>query len=107
RGGRRRAAPPDGRAAHVRLLPRHGHGDRRARLPGDSMTASSFTTLLICLPLGAALAIWILPLSRYATGSLAVLVSLLEVGIWIEQAARFDFSKRGLQFSQRHSWFSD
>ena len=40
------------------------------------MSVSSFTTLLICLPLGAALAIWILPLSRYATGSLAVLVSL-------------------------------
>jgi NADH-quinone oxidoreductase subunit M len=71
------------------------------------MTVSSFTTLLVCLPLGAALAIWILPLSRYATGSLAVLVSLLEVGIWIEQAARFDFNKGGLQFSQRASWFKD
>jgi len=71
------------------------------------MTISSFTTLLICLPLGGALAIWILPLSRYATGSLAVLISLLEVGVWIEQAARFDFHKSGLQFSQRHSWFSD
>ena len=62
------------------------------------MSVSSFTTLLICLPLGAAVAIWVLPLSRYATGSLAVLVSLLEVGIWIEQAARFDFNKSGLQF---------
>ena len=71
------------------------------------MTVSSFTTLLVCLPLGAALAIWILPLSRYATGSLAVLVSLLEVGIWIEQAARFDFNRSGLQFSQRASWFKD
>ena len=27
--------------------------------------------------------------------------SLLEVGIWIEQAARFDFGRSGLQFSQR------
>ena len=40
------------------------------------MTISSFTTVLICLPVAGALAIWILPLSRYATGSLAVLVSL-------------------------------
>jgi NADH-quinone oxidoreductase subunit M len=71
------------------------------------MSVSSFTTLLVCLPLGAALAIWILPLSRYTTGALAVLVSLLEVGIWIEQAARFDFNHHGLQNAQRASWFSD
>ena len=71
------------------------------------MTVSSFTTLLVCLPIGAALVIWVLPLSRYATGALAVLVSLLEVGIWIEQAARFDFQRSGLQFSQRQSWISD
>ena len=71
------------------------------------MTVSSFTTLLVCLPIGAALVIWALPLTRYATGALAVLVSLLEVGIWIEQAARFDFQRSGLQFSQRQSWISD
>ena len=71
------------------------------------MTVSSLTTLLVCLPIGAALVIWVLPLSRYATGALAVLVSLLEVGIWIEQAARFDFQRSGLQFSQRQSWISD
>jgi NADH-quinone oxidoreductase subunit M len=71
------------------------------------MTVSWFTTLLVCLPIGAALVIWALPLSRYATGALAVLVSLLEVGIWIEQAARFDFQRSGLQFSQRQSWISD
>jgi NADH-quinone oxidoreductase subunit M len=71
------------------------------------MSVSSFTTLLICLPMGAAIVIWLLPLSRYATGSLAVLVSLLEVGIWIEQAARFDFGASGLQFSQRATWIPD
>lgn len=71
------------------------------------MTISSVTSLLIWLPIGAALVVWVLPLSRYATGSLAVLVSLVEVGLWIEQAARFDFDAGGLQFSQRASWFSD
>jgi NADH-quinone oxidoreductase subunit M len=71
------------------------------------MNVASFTTLLICLPMGAALAIWVLPLSRHATGSLAVLVSLLEVGIWIEQATRFDFGQSGLQFSQRATWIPD
>jgi NADH-quinone oxidoreductase subunit M len=71
------------------------------------MTVSSFTSLLIWLPIGAGIAIWVLPLSRYATGALAVLVSLLEVGIWIEQAARFDFSHHGLQFAQKTTWISD
>ena len=68
-----------------------------------AMTVSSFTSLLIWLPIGGALVIWLLPLSRYATGALAVLVALAEVGIWIEQAARFDFSRSGLQFSQKHA----
>ncbi|HET8894325.1 MAG TPA: NADH-quinone oxidoreductase subunit M [Gaiellaceae bacterium] len=71
------------------------------------MTVSSFTTVLICLPLAGALAIWILPLSRYATGALALLVSLVEVGVWIEQAARFDFQRSGLQFAQHRTWISD
>jgi NADH-quinone oxidoreductase subunit M len=71
------------------------------------MTISSFTSLLIWLPIGAAIVVWLLPLSRYATGALAVLVSLLEVGIWIEQAARFDFSQSGLQFSQQATWIKD
>jgi NADH-quinone oxidoreductase subunit M len=71
------------------------------------MTVSSLTSLLIWLPIGAGIAIWVLPLSRYATGALAVLVSLLEVGIWIEQAARFDFSHHGLQFAQKTTWIND
>jgi NADH-quinone oxidoreductase subunit M len=71
------------------------------------MTVSSFTSLLIWLPIGAAIAVWVLPLSRYATGALAVLVSLLEVGIWIEQVARFDFSHHGLQFAQKTTWIKD
>jgi NADH-quinone oxidoreductase subunit M len=65
------------------------------------------TSVLIWLPIAGALAVWILPLSRYATGSLAVLVSLAEVGIWIEQAIRFKFGHGGLQFEQRAKWIPD
>jgi NADH-quinone oxidoreductase subunit M len=65
------------------------------------------TTLLICLPLGAALVVWLLPLNRVSAGSLAVLAALAEVGIWIQLVVRFDFTKGGLQFAQRHNWFSD
>jgi len=67
----------------------------------------NLTSVLIWLPIAGALAVWILPLSRYATGSLAVLVSLAEVGIWIEQAIRFDFGHGGLQFEQRARWIPD
>jgi NADH-quinone oxidoreductase subunit M len=71
------------------------------------MTISSVTSVLIWLPIASAVAIWLLPLSRYATGSLAVLVSFVEVGLWIEQAARFDFGLSGLQFSEQATWFGD
>ena len=71
------------------------------------MNASSLTSILIWLPIAGALLIWLLPLSRYATGSLALLFSLAEVGFWIEQAARFDFSGSGLQMGERANWFGD
>jgi NADH-quinone oxidoreductase subunit M len=65
------------------------------------------TTVLIGLPLAAALVVWLLPLNRVSAGSIAVLASLAEVGMWIQMLARFDFGKSGLQFTQRWSWFSD
>jgi NADH-quinone oxidoreductase subunit M len=64
------------------------------------------TTILIFLPIAGALACFLLPLSRHATGSLALLVSLAEIGVWFAALQRFDFSG-GLQFDQRASWFSD
>ena len=71
------------------------------------MNATSLTSILIWLPIAGALLIWLLPLSRYAAGSLALLLSLAEVGFWIEQAARFDFSQSGLQMSEQANWFGD
>ena len=71
------------------------------------MSIASFTSVLIWLPMAAAVVVWILPLSRYATGSLAVLVSLVEVGLWIEQTVRFDFHRSGLQMSQDTPWIKD
>jgi NADH-quinone oxidoreductase subunit M len=71
------------------------------------MHVSALTDWLIWLPIGTAIVLWTVPLSRYWTGGLAVLVSLVEVGLWIEQATRFDFSKSGVQFETKASWFSD
>jgi NADH-quinone oxidoreductase subunit M len=65
------------------------------------------TTLLIILPLAAALIVWILPLNPVSAGSLALLAALAEVGIWIQMLVRYDFATGGLQFSDRRSWFSD
>ena len=71
------------------------------------MNASYLTSILIWLPVGGAILIWLLPLSRYATGSLALLISFAEVGFWIKQAAHFDFSQPGLQMEGHANWFGD
>jgi NADH-quinone oxidoreductase subunit M len=65
------------------------------------------TTLLIVLPLAAALVIWLLPLNDVSAGALALLAALAEVGVWIQLVARYDFGQGGLQFSQQWNWFSD
>jgi NADH-quinone oxidoreductase subunit M len=65
------------------------------------------TTTLIVLPFAGALAIWLLPLARYAAGGFSLLVALVEVGIWIETVLRFDFSSSELQFEARRTWFDD
>jgi NADH-quinone oxidoreductase subunit M len=71
------------------------------------VTAAALTSVLIWLPIGAGILLFVVPLPRYWTGGLAVLVSLLEVALWIEQATRFDFSSSGLQFEERARWFGD
>ena len=65
------------------------------------------TTALIVIPVAGALLVAIAPLSSYWLGSLAALISLVEVAVWITTAGRFDFSSSTLQFDQRASWFSD
>ena len=65
------------------------------------------TTILILLPIAGALAVWLLPLPRHLVGSLATLVSLVEVGFWIIAVKRFDFGSGALQLSQQHAWFRD
>ena len=65
------------------------------------------TTILIFLPMAGALVVWLLPLSKQAAGSLAALVSLAEVAVWILVLERFDFGSGELQFAQQTSWFSE
>ena len=65
------------------------------------------TTSLISFPLAGALAVFLLPASRKWVGSLALLLALAELGIWIASALRFDFGSARIQFEQKHAWISD
>jgi NADH-quinone oxidoreductase subunit M len=62
------------------------------------------TTWLILLPLAGGLVVAALPLPRTATAGLAFLVALMEVGLWIVAAARFDFDDGGLQLGTSREW---
>ena len=69
---------------------------------------SWLTTILIFLPVAGALVVWLAPLPRQWVGSLATLVSLVEVGFWIAAVERFDFgSRRRCSSSSSTSWFRD
>ena len=65
------------------------------------------TTLLIVLPLVAALVVWAAPLPREATALLAILAALAEVVLWIVALVGFDFDSPRLQDSAQHVWFGD
>ncbi len=65
------------------------------------------TTILIFLPVAGALLVWLAPLPRFWAGSLATLISLVEVGVWITALGNFDFDSPRLQFDQKATWFSD
>jgi NADH-quinone oxidoreductase subunit M len=65
------------------------------------------TTVLIFLPIAAAVLLWLVPFSGRSAGSFALLVSLVEVALWIVTLQRFDFSQSGLQFASERTWSSD
>jgi NADH-quinone oxidoreductase subunit M len=64
-------------------------------------------TILILLPIGGALVVWLAPLPRAWVASLATLVSLVELAFWIEALEKFDFGSGALQLGQQHSWFRE
>ena len=49
------------------------------------------TTALIVIPIAGALLIAIAPLTSYWLGSLAALISLVEVAVWITAVGQVDF----------------
>jgi NADH-quinone oxidoreductase subunit M len=65
------------------------------------------TDVLILLPLSGALLLWLVPMPRVWIAPTALLVSLFEIGFWVEALVRFDFGKGGLQESSKLTWFKD
>ena len=74
-------------------------------------------TLLILVPLGAALAVWLLPLPAELTSGLAFLAALAEVGLWIGGVFDLTLSPLGIEwvdfgsdqqlFGTTHEWFRE
>ena len=62
------------------------------------------TTWLILVPLVGALVVAVAPLPRTTTAGLSFLVALVEVGLWIVAAGRFDFAGSGLQLGTSREW---
>jgi NADH-quinone oxidoreductase subunit M len=66
------------------------------------------TTILILLPLVAAVGLWLVPwASARAAGGFALLVALAELALWVGTALNFDFAASGLQFDAEAVWFAD
>ncbi|MBD0317208.1 MAG: NADH-quinone oxidoreductase subunit M [Thermoleophilia bacterium] len=63
---------------------------------------------LVLVPLGGALAVWILPLrTARAAGGLALLVALAELFLWVVVLQNFDFRSGSLQHGVDVTWFAD
>ena len=61
-----------------------------------------FATSLILLPVVGALVVAVMPLAMAA--GIAFLIALLEVGLWIVAAGRFDFDDGALQLGASEEW---
>ena len=61
-------------------------------------------TWLIVLPLIGAFVVLLLPLPREMTAGISFLVALVEVGLWIVAAGRFDFDDGSLQLGTTAEW---
>lgn len=66
------------------------------------------STWLIFLPMAGALVLWLLPWrSARAAGTVALVVAVAELGLWVATAVGFDYGATGLQESTTAVWFAD
>jgi NADH-quinone oxidoreductase subunit M len=64
-------------------------------------------TLMILVPVVAALVLAVAPLTREATAGLALLAALATIGIWVLALLDFDFGADGPQLGTDREWFDD
>jgi NADH:ubiquinone oxidoreductase subunit 4 (subunit M) len=65
------------------------------------------TTTLILLPLIGGAGVWLAPVPKRWIGPLAFIISLVEIGFWLDAVDDFKFGNGGLQLEHRHEWFKD
>ena len=65
------------------------------------------TPLLTVVPLVGALVVWLAPWSRFWAGSIALLVSLVEVGLWITAVLDFEFGGELGARDEQVEWLGD
>jgi NADH-quinone oxidoreductase subunit M len=66
------------------------------------------TTVLILLPIGGALWVWITPWrTARGAGGLALFIALAELALWIGTAVDLDFADQNPQFETQQTWFAD
>lgn len=64
-------------------------------------------TLLIAVPLVAAVVLWVAPLPRDWTAGVASLAILSDVGLWAGGLRNFDWDDQALQYSASQPWIED
>jgi NADH-quinone oxidoreductase subunit M len=66
------------------------------------------TTVLILLPIGGALWVWITPWrTARGAGGLALFIALAELALWIGTTVDLDFADQNPQFETQQTWFAD
>ena len=103
----RRAASAASRPGSAHSTPR-GRGRRRRSSPSSSSRARLTDHALILVPLVArARRSGCCRCRASGPARSRSLVSLVEVGLWVNAALGFDFESGGLQFEEQATWFGD
>jgi NADH-quinone oxidoreductase subunit M len=66
-----------------------------------------YTTILVFLPIVAALVVWLAPVAREWTAFVAFLALLADVVMWIVGVVNFDFDTAAVQYGTKETWFED
>ena len=102
-GPRPAGSPASRTASSGRTCSRSRAGSPSSPSSSSEPMTDWLSTILIFLPMAGALVVWLLPLSRTAVASLATLVSLVEVGVWIARSSASTSRRRAPARRRAHA----